>query len=45
MFLKEKSNGDIKVRSCAYNKKQWEDINKEDSPSPTVTTESVFITA
>jgi hypothetical protein len=45
MFLKEKRNGEIKGRACADGRKQRKTINKEDAASPTMATESVFITA
>jgi hypothetical protein len=45
MFLKEKRNGDIKGRTCADGRKQREDFNREDATSPTVATESIFLTA
>ena len=45
MFLKEKRNVDIKGCACADGRKKWEIMKKEDGASPTVSTESVFITA
>ena len=43
MFLKEKKNGDIKERSVAGGNKQRDFISKEDSSSPTVSTEAVLL--
>jgi hypothetical protein len=46
MFLKEKQDKSIKGRACADGRKQHNDWpTKQDSTSPTVSTESVFITA
>ena len=45
MFLKRKRCGKIKGRGCADGRKQRAYINKEQSASPTVASESVFITA
>ena len=45
MFLKEKRNGDIKGRGCADGRKQRVYKTKEETSSPTVTTESFFISA
>ena len=45
MFLKRKRNGKIKGRGCADGRKQRGHIAKEDTVSPTVSTEAVFITA
>jgi Reverse transcriptase (RNA-dependent DNA polymerase) len=45
MFVKEKRNGVIKGCGCADSRKQRAYMTKEESSSPTVTTESVFITA
>ena len=45
MFLKENSNGDIKVCACADGRKNKHTIDKEDATPPTVSTESVFVTA
>jgi hypothetical protein len=45
MFLKEKKNGAIKGRGCADGRKQREFISKEESSSPTVSTEAVFLTS
>ena len=45
MFLKRKRCGKIKGRGCADGRKQRAYIQKEDAASPTVTTESVFLTA
>ena len=43
MFLKEKKNGYIKERTVAGGNKQRDFISKEDSSSPTVSTEAVLI--
>ena len=43
MFLKEKKNGDIKGRTVARGNKQRDFIPKEDSSSPTVSTEVVLL--
>ncbi|KAL3810038.1 hypothetical protein ACHAXA_000207 [Cyclostephanos tholiformis] len=45
MFLKEKRDKTVKARMCADGRKQREDWTKQESTSPTVATESVFITA
>ena len=45
MFLKQKRCGTIKARGCADGRKQRDKITKQESASPTVATESVFITA
>ena len=45
MFLKRKRCGTVKGRGCADGRKQRRYIPKEDASSPTVTTESVFLTA
>jgi len=45
MFLKEKRDKTIKARMCADGQKQRGDWTKQESTSPTVSTESVFITA
>jgi hypothetical protein len=45
IFLEEKCSGDIKSRMCADGRKQRNDISKEDAASPTVMTESLFITS
>lgn len=45
MFLKRKRDGSIKGRGCADGRKQRSYISKEDSTSPTVSTEAVFLTA
>ena len=44
MFLKKRS-GIIKGRGCADGRKQQAYITKEDSTSPTISTEAVFLTA
>ena len=44
IFLKEKNNGDIKGRTCINGAPQREYIRKEDAASPTVATDSIFIT-
>lgn len=45
IFLKEKSNGDIKGRACADGRKQRDKMTKDESTSPTVRIESVFLTS
>jgi len=45
LFLKEKWTGDIKGRACINGAPQRAYIPKEDAASPTVSTESTFITA
>ena len=45
MFLKKKRNGTVKGRGCADKRKQRAYITKEDSTSPTISTEAVFLTA
>ena len=45
MFLKQKRCGTIKAQGCADGRKQRDKITKHESASPTVATESVFITA
>ena len=45
MFLKEKRDKTVKGRFCADGRKQQGDWTKQDSTSPTVSTESVFLTA
>ena len=45
MFLKRKRCGQIKARGCADGRKQRAYIDRADASSPTVATESVFITA
>jgi Reverse transcriptase (RNA-dependent DNA polymerase) len=45
IFLVEKKDGRIKARACANGSTQREYIDKEDAASPTVATESIFITA
>jgi len=45
LFLKEKRTGDIKGRACINGAPQRSYISKEDAASPTVSTESTFITA
>jgi hypothetical protein len=44
LFLKEKQTGKIKGRACLNEAPQWAYIPKEDTASPTVLTESTFIT-
>ena len=44
MFLKEKWNGDIKGRGCADGRPQRLYKSKEETASPTIITESLFIT-
>ena len=43
MFLKENKNGDIKGITVAGGNKQRDFISKEDSRSPTVSTEAVLL--
>ena len=45
MFLKKKRCGKIKGRGCADGRKQRAYITKEQSTSPTISTEAVFLTA
>ncbi len=45
LFLKEKRRRDIKGRACVNGAPQWAYIPKDEAASPTVTTESTFITA
>ena len=45
LFLKEKRMGDIKGRACINGAPQRAYIPKEDAASPTVSTESTFVTA
>ena len=45
MFLTKKRCGKIKARACANGSKQRSYIPKEDVASPTVGTDSVFITS
>ena len=45
MFLKKKQCGKIKGRGCADRHKQRAYITKEQSTSPTISTEAVFLTA
>jgi hypothetical protein len=45
MFLKEKRDGSIKGRACADGRKQRETATPGDAASPTVSVESVMITA
>jgi hypothetical protein len=45
MFLKEKRCGKVKGRACINGAPQCAYIPKEDAASPTVSNESVFITA
>jgi hypothetical protein len=45
MFLKEKRGHLVKARMCADGRKQRDDWMKQDTTSPTVSTEAVFITA
>jgi hypothetical protein len=44
-FLKEKTTGKIKGRTCINGAPQREYIPKEEAASPMVSTESTFITA
>ncbi len=45
LFLKEKQTGKIKCRACIIRAPQQAYIPKEDAASPTVSTESSFVTA
>ncbi len=45
MFLKEKRDQSVKARMCAGGRKQRGDWTKQETTSPTVSTEAVFITA
>jgi hypothetical protein len=45
LFLKEKRSGDIKGRACVNGAPQRAYIPKDEAASPTVSTESTFITA
>jgi hypothetical protein len=45
MFLKRKRCGSVKGRGCADGRPQRKYIAKEDASSPTIATESVFLTA
>ena len=45
MFLKEKRSGKVKGRACVNGSPQRAYISKEDTSSPTVANESVFITS
>ena len=45
IFLKEKRDGRVKGRTCVNGAPQREYIKKEDATSPTVMTDSVFITS
>ncbi len=45
MFLKRKRCGKVKGRGCADGRKQRPHIDRADAASPTVATESVFLTA
>ena len=44
IFLTEKKDGTVKARQCANGKPQRQWMNKEESSSPTVSTESTFLT-
>ncbi len=45
LFLKEKRTGKVKGRACINGAPQRAYIAKEDAASPTVSTESLFITS
>lgn len=45
MVLKEERNASIKARFCVDGRKQRGDWTKQETTSPTVSTESVFLTA
>ena len=44
MFLKKKRSGTVKGRGCADGRKQRAYITKEESTSPTISTEAMFLT-
>jgi hypothetical protein len=44
LFLKEKRDGRIKARACADGRKQRETTAQDEAASPTVSTDSVFLT-
>lgn len=45
LFPKEKRDGKIKARACSDGRKQRETMSQEEAASPTVSIESVFVTA
>jgi hypothetical protein len=45
IFLVKKRDGRVKARSCTNGSTQQEYINKEDTASPTVATESILLTS
>ncbi len=45
IFLRQKKNGTVKVRSCANGNPQREHIAKEEAAAPTVVLDSVFLTS
>jgi hypothetical protein len=45
IFLKEKRDGNVKARSCANRSVHREHVAKEVAAAPTVTLESIFVTA
>ena len=45
MFLKEKQYGKVKRRGCADGRKQWLYKSKEETSSPTVQVESLFLSS
>ena len=45
IFLTEKRDGTIKARQCTDGRKQRNYMMKEESASPTVSTEAIFITS
>ena len=45
LFVVEKRDGRIKARFCANGSTQREYVNRDEAASPTVTTESIFITS
>jgi hypothetical protein len=45
MFLKEKRDQSVKARMCADGRKQRGDWTKQETTSPTISSEAVFITA
>ena len=45
MFLKQKKSGEIKARGCADGRKQRGYVQKENSSSPTVSTEALLLSS
>jgi hypothetical protein len=44
IFLVEKRDGEVKAKACANGSTQREYINREDTASPTATTEATLLT-